>query len=267
MRTASIYALLAVFLLVVLFACDPFYQSQITYEIGTPPAGPPADALQVSVASAYDAEGIEVVDHNLPEDPEVTEDYPGHFTLDADVTGLPPGFPVQITVEFDSHHPVDDEGCDIIVEYVQFSSGPLHLPPTYGPRFALRVEGLSDLVLDVQNIHLVPITINALEGVTLATPLSNQGLTYTSLNSLGLVTLLGNTPLNPFQLVTVDIPEEDFLTSGTLATGAFALRFTSSMFGQSMRAVWQGTPETGPVSVESTTWGAIKALYRQPGSE
>ncbi len=71
--------------------------------------------------------------------------------------------------------------------------------------------------------------------------------------------------VEPSQSVTVDIPDVPFPsmrhTSSETEVRLVRMRATLAT-GAVQKGVWQIEAESGPIAVEQTTWGAVKALYR-----
>lgn len=135
-------------------------------------------------------------------------------------------------------------------------------PPTHGP-----VIGTDDLpglgaVLTIANPSPVPIMLNTLQIAEATVVLPPQLLewgyfdsgTIPYVNAVPSMTLLlsGSPP------IIVDLP--DAPSPGTQAT---LMRYDATYGGANHRVIVQGDLVSGPVRTQMTTWGAVKALYKQ----
>jgi len=64
----------------------------------------------------------------------------------------------------------------------------------------------------------------------------------------------------PQQAIVIDLP--DGVVNTAPQPGAILLRYTSNAGGAEQRALYHLEVAEQPISTENTTWGSIKALYR-----
>jgi hypothetical protein len=100
-----------------------------------------------------------------------------------------------------------------------------------------------------------------IEGATSPLPLDETQVYPGSPASeaLAWTTLFAGT-MGPQQTTLIDLP--DGVVNNAPQPGAILLRYTSNVNGVEQRAMYHLAVAGQPISTESTTWGSIKALYR-----
>ncbi len=128
-----------------------------------------------------------------------------------------------------------------------------------GPSFQIALDPIYDLLLRVSNPGPLPLTIVVLE-LAEASLLSPEQLDWEDpvFNALPWhAAVLGGTILDGASPpLAIDLPDE--LTGG----GAVLCRVVSLYDGHEVKGIVQVNVTGSPVAARTTTWGAVKALYR-----
>lgn len=138
-------------------------------------------------------------------------------------------------------------------------SNPPDCNGTEAPNFTLSTNALFDLSLRVTNPGSLPLTLVMLELAEASDDLPNESLAWDDpdFNSLSWhAAVTGGTTLDPAGLpIEIDLPDAS-------SVGSFVLcRCISIYDGLEVRGIIQADVKGAPVSVQSMTWGAVKALY------
>jgi len=132
---------------------------------------------------------------------------------------------------------------------------------TEAPTFTLATNALFDLSLQITNPGSLPLTLAMLEFAQASSALPSESLNWDDpqFNSLSWYSAIpGGTTLDPAgSPVVIDLPDA---SSG----GSFVLcRCISVYDGLEVRGIVQASLTGSPLTVQRTTWGAVKAFYRR----
>jgi hypothetical protein len=183
--------------------------------------------------------------------------------ITAELDNVPFGDPVTLlisatTLGFDTSVSVE-EVAFYTVPPDQIPADP-DCTPSASPEFALANEPALGLVLHVSNPTAQPMSLTMLEFTRSPTVLPALSLDWTNpeFNALPWEPAIGgSTPLDAAAPpLEIDLPDD------ALGAHASLCRFASVFGGAEMRGIFQATLVEEPLPAQSSTWGAVKALYR-----
>jgi hypothetical protein len=197
---------------------------------------------------------------NIIGPPQIVQTAPGEWQLTVELNSIPDGEEVHLTLKVQS--PTLPDG-DLHVKSVAFYPVPPNqLPPVVqppielGPLFAWRMDSQLGMVLDVTNLNSVPMSLTV-DGAESSVVLAGAQIHYSGLSGLTWL-FLANATLGPQQTVTIDLPDD---AANPPTPAALLLRYASTVSSIVQKGACQ-IEMSGPVNTSSSTWGAIKALYR-----
>ncbi len=204
--------------------------------------------------------------------PQIVLVSPNHYRVTIGLNSLPAGEDLALVVDANAYLALDADGDDLVISDVcfypyppsQIPPGPGPCVPAAGPRFLWRDDPNLGAVLEITNPN--PVTMNlliegAVSGVALETAHVYPGSPATE--ALVWSPVFGGA-LTPQQTVVVDLDDDAASAASIVASQheAVLLRYSSSTGGIAQAGVYHLQVRESPISVESTTWGRIKSLYR-----
>jgi hypothetical protein len=221
-----------------------------------------SNSARFNVSSSLNLLDAEMVggSDNIVGPPQVVQTGPDEYQITVELAQVPDNEPVYLT--FAVHNATVPTGQLHMKSVAFYPVPPSQLPPVVqpplerGPLFAWRNDSQLGVVLDVSNQNNAPMNLTV-DGAESPVVYNGSQVHYDGLTGLSWTPLAGTT-LSPHQTTTIDLPDDAAFPP---APAALLLRYVSTVSSIVQKGACQ-LEMTGPINTDSSTWGAIKALYR-----